>query len=117
MPWMELARAEREDFAAFLETLSSEQWQAPTLCHKWNVREVAARAISFDELDPVELVRRFMSGLLIVDRINDVGWRWTSRGMRRPSAERGAPAVCGSWPPTATGHTAAAKRCELARLC
>ena len=73
MPWLELARAEREDFAAFLESLSPEQWQAPTLCDEWNVREVAAHAISFDELGPVELVRRFLSGLLIVDRINDVG--------------------------------------------
>ena len=73
MPWLELARAEREDFAAFLESLSPEQWQAPTLCDEWNVREVAAHAISFDELGPVKLVRRFLSGLLIVDRINDVG--------------------------------------------
>jgi uncharacterized protein (TIGR03083 family) len=73
VPWLELARAERGDFAAFLESLSPEQWQAPTLCDEWNVREVAAHAISFDELGPGELVRRFLSGLLIVDRINDVG--------------------------------------------
>jgi uncharacterized protein (TIGR03083 family) len=50
MPWLDLARNEREDFAAFLETLSPQQWEAPTLCERWNVRQVAAHAISFDEL-------------------------------------------------------------------
>ncbi len=64
MAWMELAQAEREDFAAFLETLSPEQWEAPTLCDRWNVRQVAAHAISFDELSRGESVRRFLKGLL-----------------------------------------------------
>ncbi len=73
MPWLDLARAEREDFAAFLETLSPEQWEAPTLCDRWNVREVAAHAISFDELGGVALVRRFLKGWLTVDRINQIG--------------------------------------------
>jgi uncharacterized protein (TIGR03083 family) len=73
VPWLDLARAEREDFAAFLETLSPEQWEAPTLCDRWNVREVAAHAISFDELRGVALVRRFLKGWLTVDRINQVG--------------------------------------------
>jgi uncharacterized protein (TIGR03083 family) len=73
VPWLDLARAEREDFAAFLETLSPEQWEAPTLCDRWNVREVAAHAISFDELRGVALVRRFLKGWLTVDRINQAG--------------------------------------------
>jgi uncharacterized protein (TIGR03083 family) len=73
VPWLELARAEREDFAAFLETLTPQQWEAPTLCDKWKVRQVAAHTISFDELSSGQLVGRFVKGLLIVDRINDVG--------------------------------------------
>jgi uncharacterized protein (TIGR03083 family) len=73
VPWLELARAEREDFAAFLETLTPQQWGAPTLCDKWNVRQVAAHAISFDELSGGQLVGRFVKGLLVVDRINDIG--------------------------------------------
>jgi uncharacterized protein (TIGR03083 family) len=70
---MQTARDEREDFAAFLESLSPEQWESPTLCERWNVREVAAHAISFDELNRGELVRRFLKGRLMVDRINQVG--------------------------------------------
>ncbi len=73
MPWLDMARAEREDFAAFLETLTPQQWAAPTLCDRWNVREVAAHAISFDELTGGQLVLRFVKGLLIVDRINAIG--------------------------------------------
>lgn len=69
MPWLDLARAEREDFAAFLETLSPEQWRAPTLCDLWSVHDVVAHAISFDELGPGAFAR----GLLIVDRINQIG--------------------------------------------
>ena len=73
MSWLDLARSEREDFAAFLETLPPEKWEAPTLCERWNVREVAAHAISFDELRGGALVRRFLKGWLTVDRINQVG--------------------------------------------
>ncbi|WP_123025190.1 maleylpyruvate isomerase family mycothiol-dependent enzyme [Mycolicibacterium stellerae] len=73
MPWLDLARSEREDFAAFLESLSPEQWEAATLCERWNVREVVAHAISFDELHGGALVRRFLKGWLSVDRINQVG--------------------------------------------
>ena len=73
MPWLDLAHSEREDFAAFLETLSPQQWAAPTLCERWNVRQVAAHAISFDELRGAALVRRFLKGRLRVDRINQVG--------------------------------------------
>jgi uncharacterized protein (TIGR03083 family) len=73
VPWLDLARSEREDFAAFLETLPPQQWEAPTLCERWNVRQVAAHAISFDELRRGALVRRFLKGWLRVDRINQVG--------------------------------------------
>lgn len=73
MPWLDLAQAEREDFAAFLESLTPEQWEAPTLCDRWNVRQVAAHAISFDELTFGQTARRFVRGLLVTSRINDIG--------------------------------------------
>ena len=44
------AREERADFAAFLATLSPQQWQAPTLCTAWRVRDVVAHVISYDDL-------------------------------------------------------------------
>jgi uncharacterized protein (TIGR03083 family) len=66
-----LARDERADLAPFLATLSPAQWQAPTLCTRWRVREVVAHVISYDDLGPRALIAlaagaRFRSG-----RIND----------------------------------------------
>ena len=46
-----LAWDERADFAAFLATLSPQQWQAPTLCARRRVRDVVPHVISYDELD------------------------------------------------------------------
>jgi uncharacterized protein (TIGR03083 family) len=73
MTAMQLAQAEREDFAAFLEGLSPEQWQSPTLCEGWRVRDVAAHVISYDELTSSGLVSRFVKGRLLIDRINQLG--------------------------------------------
>jgi uncharacterized protein (TIGR03083 family) len=43
-----LAREERAEFAAFLATLTPEQWDAPTLCTAWRVRDVVAHVIGYD---------------------------------------------------------------------
>ena len=44
-----LARDERADLAEFLATLSPEQWEAPTLCAGWRVRDVVAHMLNYDE--------------------------------------------------------------------
>jgi uncharacterized protein (TIGR03083 family) len=73
MDLMRLARQEREDLAAFLATLSPQQWEAPTLCAGWCVREVVAHMISYDELDARGLARRFVKGRFLLPRINALG--------------------------------------------
>lgn len=40
-----LAGDERADLLALLGGLSTEQWDAPTLCSGWTVRDVAAHVI------------------------------------------------------------------------
>ncbi|MCD2185661.1 maleylpyruvate isomerase family mycothiol-dependent enzyme [Actinomycetospora soli] len=57
---MDLARDERAEFADLLEGLSPEQWEAPSLCAGWTVREVVAHAISYDELSWSEVGRRLV---------------------------------------------------------
>jgi uncharacterized protein (TIGR03083 family) len=42
--WAMIAEA-RADLAAYLETLSPEQWDAPSLCAEWSVRHVVAHVI------------------------------------------------------------------------
>ncbi|WP_240519506.1 maleylpyruvate isomerase family mycothiol-dependent enzyme [Amycolatopsis antarctica] len=47
---MRLAREERADLAEVLSQLTEQQWNAPTLCTRWRVRDVVAHIISYDHL-------------------------------------------------------------------
>jgi uncharacterized protein (TIGR03083 family) len=69
----QMARDERTEFAAFLSGLTPEQWESPTLCDKWRVRDVAIHTVSYDELSTSGLVSRFLRGSLSTDRINAIG--------------------------------------------
>jgi uncharacterized protein (TIGR03083 family) len=73
MSTRQMAREERVEFASFLEGLTPEQWDSPTLCDKWRVREVAVHTVSYDELNTAGLIGRFLKGRLSADRINAVG--------------------------------------------
>jgi uncharacterized protein (TIGR03083 family) len=70
---MEMACAEREEFASFLDGLTPQQWGDPTLCELWTVKEVAIHTVSYDELSTAGLVGRFLKGRLNTDRINAIG--------------------------------------------
>jgi uncharacterized protein (TIGR03083 family) len=70
---MILARAERADLAAFLAELGPEQWEAPTLCAGWRVRDLVAHVYSYEELGLGGTVRRFVTSGLRPDRINAAG--------------------------------------------
>jgi uncharacterized protein (TIGR03083 family) len=67
-----LAQDERADLAAFLTTLSPQQWQAPTLCAQWRVRDVVAHVISYDELDTRGLLAHALHGWLRPSRVNAI---------------------------------------------
>lgn len=68
---MELARAERADLADFLATLSPQQWDTPSLCAEWTVKDVVAHVISYEDLGTKALLRRFAKGRVI--HANQVG--------------------------------------------
>jgi uncharacterized protein (TIGR03083 family) len=68
---MDLAYDERSDLAAFLQTLTPEEWNAPSLCDGWSVKDVVAHVISYEELNFIGLVRRFAKGWVM--RANEVG--------------------------------------------
>ena len=69
---MMLAQEERTDLLALLEELSAEQWNAPSLCTEWRVRDVATHIVSYDELSVTSLVGTFVRGGLRVGGVNDV---------------------------------------------
>lgn len=73
LPVTALAEREREDLADFLGTLTPEQWDAPSLCEGWRVRDVVAHVISYDRLGALGLVKRFAQGRLLLSRVNQLG--------------------------------------------
>ncbi|MCO1657978.1 maleylpyruvate isomerase family mycothiol-dependent enzyme [Pseudonocardia sp. S2-4] len=70
---MDLARAERADLVELLATLTPDQWEAPTLCSRWRVRDVVAHVFSFEELGTAALVGRFLRGGVVPGRVNQIG--------------------------------------------
>jgi uncharacterized protein (TIGR03083 family) len=68
---MAMAREERADLAQFLATLRPEDWNAPTLCTRWTVKDVVAHVISYEELGALGLLKRFAKGWIV--RANQVG--------------------------------------------
>lgn len=68
-----LARAERADLAEFLASLEPRQWEAPSLCEGWGVRDVVAHMLSYEELSARGLLGRLTDGRFLPDRVNAVG--------------------------------------------
>ena len=68
---MDLAYAERRDLADFLRTLSDADWQAPSLCTQWSVRDVVSHVVSYEELSTFGLLQRFVRGRIV--HANEVG--------------------------------------------
>jgi uncharacterized protein (TIGR03083 family) len=68
---IEMTTAERTDLAEFLATLTLEQWQAPSLCERWRVRDVVAHVMSFDGVNLLGMLRRAIRGRIV--HINQVG--------------------------------------------
>jgi uncharacterized protein (TIGR03083 family) len=56
-----------------LSALTPEQWDRPSLCTRWRVRDVVAHVISYEELGPTGLVGRFAHGGMLPDRVNAAG--------------------------------------------
>ena len=71
---MAMAHAERGDLAEFLATLTPQDWEAPSLCSKWTVKDVVAHVISYEELGALGLVKRFAKGwVVLANQVNQVG--------------------------------------------
>ncbi|OQO92937.1 DinB family protein [Saccharomonospora piscinae] len=67
------ARRERRELADFLEQLEPHQWEAPTLCSRWTVREVVAHMISYEEHTSRDLLNRLAKARFRFGEINQVG--------------------------------------------
>lgn len=70
---MSLARDERAELAELLAGLTTTQWDAPTLCEQWRVRELVAHVYSYEDLGWGRLVVRMVAAGGSVDRANAAG--------------------------------------------
>ena len=69
----ELATAERRDLADYLDTLTEEQWEQPSLCPGWAVRDVVGHLPSYDELGWPAVLAQFARSRFSLARCNQVG--------------------------------------------
>jgi uncharacterized protein (TIGR03083 family) len=72
MDVMAMAREERADMADFLASLRPEQWDQPSLCPGWRIRDVAAHVISYEEHGWGDFAKRLLRARLRPGRLNDV---------------------------------------------
>ena len=70
---MSLARDERTELADLLADLTPDQWDAPTLCEQWRVRELVAHVYSYEDLGWGRLAIRMLAAGGSVDRANAAG--------------------------------------------
>ncbi|EGD55507.1 maleylpyruvate isomerase family mycothiol-dependent enzyme [Gordonia neofelifaecis] len=70
---MTMAQVEREELASFLSTLTPDDWEQPSLCDGWRVRDVAAHIVSYDTLDAQSLATRLRRGHFTLDGSNAAG--------------------------------------------
>jgi hypothetical protein len=67
-----MARDERTEMADFLASLRSEQWDQPSLCLGWRLREVAAHAVSYEGHGLADLIKRLARARFRPGRLNEV---------------------------------------------
>jgi uncharacterized protein (TIGR03083 family) len=70
---LDIATAERRDLLELLGGLNDGQWNAPTLCTGWTVRDVAAHIVSYEGAGAAALAKQFVQGRFRLSKINAVG--------------------------------------------
>lgn len=69
---MSPAQEERPDLLALLCELTADQWDAPSLCGPWRVRDVATHVVSYDELSKTQTVAAFLRGGVRPSKVYEV---------------------------------------------
>jgi uncharacterized protein (TIGR03083 family) len=100
----DLAAAERRDLADYLDTLTEEQWEQPSLCPGWTVRDVVGHLPSYDELSWPAVLVLFGQSRFSLARCNQVGIEHSRRlnthqlvaRLRTHAVPRGITAMFGS---------------------
>lgn len=70
---MAMVRDERAEMADFLDSLRPQQWDQPSLCSGWRIRDVVAHVISYEEHSPLDILKRLAQARFRPGKLNDVG--------------------------------------------
>jgi uncharacterized protein (TIGR03083 family) len=70
---LDMARAERRELAELCAGLSPAQWDAPSLCEGWRVRDVVAHVVSYEGLGLPGFAGRLVRARLSPHRANRQG--------------------------------------------
>lgn len=70
-----LVVADRLDLLDLLRDLTPAEWESPSLCAGWSVRDVVAHLLSYEGLSPAQLASRAVRAGLLPDRMNALGIR------------------------------------------
>ncbi|MGB3323279.1 MAG: maleylpyruvate isomerase family mycothiol-dependent enzyme [Mycolicibacterium fortuitum] len=87
-----LARQERQEFTDLLDGLSPQQWQAPTLCSGWTVRDVVAHTVAYLGQTRLGLTSAMLASRGQIDRLNESALRTAAgpeelRGLMRAGVD------------------------------
>lgn len=118
---MELARAERIDLADFLAGLTAEQWDAPTLCTQWRVRDVVTHMIGYEDLSRAEFYSRvakagFNPNKANANRVAELAGRTCVPPKRRACSHQGSAAGSPCWTASSINKTSGARWGFLVRF-
>ncbi len=75
MPQTPLVVAERLDLLDLLRELEPDEWEVPSLCRGWRVRDVVAHIVSYEGQSTGTLLGRAVRGGFMPHRINELGVR------------------------------------------
>lgn len=80
VPTWRMVLEERQDILALLRSLTPDQWETPSLCEGWRVKDVAAHLLVDEPVQSgmvLRLVPLLARGRFSVDRTNAA---WIARG-------------------------------------
>lgn len=103
MPDKPLVVAERLDLLDLLRELTPQEWEAPSLCDGWRVRDVVAHLLSYEGQPVGSLASRALRGGLLPDRMNALGVRELAGVSTAELLERFEEHLAPAWPATLFG--------------
>ena len=77
---MPMVHAERQSLAGFLDTLTPEQWTAPTWCDRWNVQELVGHLTAAGNITAPHFFGGFIKNGFSFDKFVDSDLRQFAQG-------------------------------------